>query len=280
MPYTTARDGATLHYEVHDFTPPWKAAPTIVLQHGFARSGKFWFGVVPLLARYFRVICPDLRGLGGSTPLDNPRERLTPDRCVEDFNAIADHVGAETFHLVGESIAGGLALMYAGQHPERLRSLVAIAPAVYANEWIRKSYALDYPNWEAAIRDLGVEGWARKSNALARFPADTDPAFLEWYVREVGKSDVDAVAALTAAAASVDARPFLSAITAPVLALYPQGGKIATPEMKEQLLTEVPRIHAMHIDTPFQMLNLLEPAQCARAILHFAALQEGFVPGD
>jgi 3-oxoadipate enol-lactonase len=280
MPITTALDGTALHYAVYDFTAPWKSAPTIVLQHGFARSGKFWFGIVPYLARHFRVICPDLRGMGESTPLENPRERLTPARCIEDFNAIADHAGAETFHLVGESIAGGLALMYAGQYPQRLRSLVVIAPAVYANEWIRRSYALDYPTWEAAIHDLGVEGWARKSNALARFPADMDPAFLEWYVREVGKSDVDAVAALTAAAAAVDARPFLARITAPVLALYPLGGKIATPEMKDQLLAMVPRIHAMHIDSPFQMLNLLEPAQCARAIVNFAALQEGFVPGD
>ncbi|HWZ38317.1 MAG TPA: hypothetical protein VNY08_08465 [Bradyrhizobium sp.] len=32
-----------------------------------------------------------------------------------------------------------------------------------------------------AIRALGVEGWVRKSNTLARFPAGFDPAFADWY---------------------------------------------------------------------------------------------------
>lgn len=278
MPFAQAADGTKLHYAVHDFTDPWRKAPTIILQHGFARSGRFWFNIVPYLARFFRVICPDLRGLGQSGPLDNPLERLTTANCIADIGVIADHAGEESFHLVGESIAGGMALMFAGLHPARLRSLCVIAPGVYINDWIRNAYAVGYPSWEEAIRTLGVEGWARKSNTVARFPAETDPAFLEWYAKEVGKSDLETVVALTRASATVDARPLLERITAPVLALYPRGGQIATQEMQELLLARVPQVRVKNLNTPFQMLNILKPAECAQEILNFAALQEGFVP--
>jgi 3-oxoadipate enol-lactonase len=280
MPIAQAADGARLHYSVHDYTDPWREAPTIVLQHGFARSGKFWFNVIPYLARFYRVICPDLRGLGESVPLQDPSRSLTVENCIEDIVTIADHAGLESFHLAGESIAGGLGLMFAGMHPKRLRSLCVIAPAVYANEWIRKAYAVGYPSWEEAIRDLGVEGWVRKSNTLARFPSDTDPRFLEWYAREVGKGSLESVAALTRFAGSVDARPYLDRIEAPVLVLNPTGGQIATKEMEAELLARIPKVRLTHLRTPYQMLNLLKPAECAHEILHFAALQDGFVPRD
>ena len=69
MPFVKSIDGATLHYTVHDYTDRWRDAGTIILVHGFARSGEFWFNIVPYLARFYRVVCPDLRGLGQSQPL-------------------------------------------------------------------------------------------------------------------------------------------------------------------------------------------------------------------
>ena len=39
-----------LHYRIDDFTDPWREAGTVLLQHGFARSSKFWHAFVPHLA--------------------------------------------------------------------------------------------------------------------------------------------------------------------------------------------------------------------------------------
>ena len=66
MKTVLARDGVELHVAVHDFTDPWREAPILLLQHGFGRSGKFWFNLIPYLARFYRVVCPDLRGVGQS----------------------------------------------------------------------------------------------------------------------------------------------------------------------------------------------------------------------
>jgi 3-oxoadipate enol-lactonase len=277
MPFTIAFDGTKLHYSVHDYTDKWRKPTTIMMVHGFARSGEFWFNMVPYLARFFRVICPDLRGLGQSVPLKDPARTLNIGAYLKDLVTVADHAEADTFHLVGESIGGAISLTFAGHQPDRVRTLSVLAPAIFANEWIRTAYAVGYPSWEAAIRDLGVEGWARTSNGLARFPANIDPAFLEWYAKEVGKSDVEVVAAMVNFAATVDARPFLERIEAPVLALYPTSGEIATTEQASLLLDGVRDIHVSHLRTPHQMLGMLEPAACAQQILNFAALRDGFI---
>jgi hypothetical protein len=42
MPKLIANNYET-HYELDDFTDPWKPAETIVIQHGLGRSSRFWY---------------------------------------------------------------------------------------------------------------------------------------------------------------------------------------------------------------------------------------------
>jgi len=277
MPTVKRSDGATLHYAVHDYTDRWRKANTIILIHGFARSGDFWFNMIPYLARFYRVICPDLRGLGKSLPLDDPAKAISIDAYIGDIEAVADHAGADTFHLVGEAIGGAITLIFAAEQPRRVRTLSVLAPAVWANAWIRTAYAVGYPSWVEAIRALGVEGWVRKSNTLARFPADFDPAFMDWYAREVGKADVDVVTAMVDFAGTVNAKPYLERIEAPVLALYPTGSNISSADQEAALREHIASVRVTHLNSPSAMLGMLQPAACANQILNFAAVNDGIV---
>jgi 3-oxoadipate enol-lactonase len=277
MPIVKAADGTPLHYAVHDYTDRWRKADTMILIHGFARSGEFWFNMVPYLARFYRVICPDLRGLGKSTPLNEPSRALSLVAYLGDIEAVADHADAATFHLVGEAIGGAITLIFAAERPKRLRTLSVLAPAVWANEWIRNAYAVGFPSWVVAIRALGVEGWVRKSNTLARFPAGFDPAFMDWYAREVGKADVDVVTAMVDFAGGVDARPYLPKIAAPVLALYPTGSNISSADQEAALRERIANVRVTHLDTSSAMLGMLQPRACAEQILNFAADHDGIV---
>jgi pimeloyl-ACP methyl ester carboxylesterase len=277
MPTVNAGDGTPLHYAVHDYTDRWRKAETIILIHGFARSGEFWFNMVPYLARFYRVICPDLRGLGQSTPLHDRAHALSLAAYIGDIEAVADHAGLTNFHLVGEAIGGAITLIFAAERPQRLRTLSVLAPAVWANDWIRNAYAVGYPSWVEAIRTLGVEGWVRKSNTLARFPAGFDPAFLDWYAREVGKADVDVVTAMVDFAGTVDAKPYLQKIKAPTLALYPTGSNISSSDQEAALREHIPSVRVTHLDTPYAMLGMLQPRACAEQILNFAADHDGIV---
>ena len=277
MPTLVASDGATLHYAVHDYTDRWRKAGTIILVHGFARSGAFWFNMIPYLARFYRVICPDLRGLGQSRPLADPHRSISLQAYLDDIAAVADHADARDFHLAGEAIGGAITLVFAAEQAKRVRTLSVIAPAVWANEWLRNSYAVGYPSWVDAIRALGVEGWVRKSNTLARFPADFDPAFMDWYAREVGKADVGVVTAMVDVAGSVNAKPHLEKIKAPVLALYPTGSNISSAEQEQALREHIGSVRVVHLNSPYALLGMLQPAACAGQILNFAALHDGIV---
>lgn len=277
MPKLVTGDGATLHYAVHDFTDRWLKPQSLILVHGFARSGDFWFNMVPYLARFYRVICPDLRGLGQSRPLADPHRAISLQAYLSDIATIADHAGAETFHLAGEAIGGAITLIFAAEHARRVRTLSVIAPAVWANEWIRSAYALGYPSWVEAIRALGVEGWVRKSNTLARFPAGFDPAFADWYAREVGKADIEVVTAMVDFAGGVDARPYLARIEAPVLALYPTGSNISSADQEAALREHIASVRVTHLNSSSAMLGMFQPAACAGQILSFASMHDGIV---
>ena len=84
MPTLSCSPDGQLHYLVDDFTDPWRPSETILLLHGNAESGAAWYGWVPSLARRFRVVRPDMRGFGQSTPM--PRDfPWTLDVVIGDF---------------------------------------------------------------------------------------------------------------------------------------------------------------------------------------------------
>ena len=67
-------DGCELFYTIDDFTDPWTEPQIVVMHHGMAKNHKLWFGWVPIIARHYRVIRFDMRGMGQS---DVPRPRLS-----------------------------------------------------------------------------------------------------------------------------------------------------------------------------------------------------------
>src|SRR5712692_11812732 len=122
MPTLRCSPDAELHYLVDDFTDPWLKSETILLLHGNAESGAVWYGWVPSLARRFRVVRPDMRGFGASTPM--PREfAWTLDGIVGDYARLMDSLGIQRFHLVGAKIGGVIARAFAARRPERVTTL-------------------------------------------------------------------------------------------------------------------------------------------------------------
>src|SRR5690554_5576064 len=122
MPKARLADDLEMHYEIDDCTDPWKPSETILLLHGNCESGAVWFGWVPHLARELRVVRPDMRGYGQSTPVaaDFP---WTLDVVIDDFVKLMDMLGIERFHLVGAKIGGMVARRFAARFPGRVVTL-------------------------------------------------------------------------------------------------------------------------------------------------------------
>src|SRR5438128_11918804 len=114
-----------LHYLVDDFTDPWSEPDTVLLLHGNCESSLAWYAWVPLLARRFRVVRPDMRGYGASTPM--PRDfKWSLDVIIDDYARLMASLGVQRFHLIGAKIGGIIARAFAPRRPERVVTLTVI----------------------------------------------------------------------------------------------------------------------------------------------------------
>jgi len=275
VPYFRRPGKPDIFYEIDDYTDPWKPAPTILLQHGAARSSLFWRAWVPYLSRFYRVLRPDLRGLGRSGKHQAADCGINFQGYRDDLIDLLDHLGIESVHYCGESSAGTLGMVLAAQCPERVRTLSLVSAPVSMSEEDKTSALGGYANRIEALRNLGCRGWLEASNAGRRFPADADPAMLAWSLAEMGKTDVEVMIAIFQWASQVDARPSLPKISAPVLGLYPASGIIATDVHVDLLKQLVRNVRIVRVASRAHSLQVVHPALCAREVLYFIAQCDG-----
>jgi pimeloyl-ACP methyl ester carboxylesterase len=97
-------------------------APAIVALHGLRSFAYTWESMALPLADRFRIIALDQRGRGESDW--DPERRYFAEHYVRDLEALVEHLGLTCFVLVGHSMGGSNAFVYAGAHPDRLACLV------------------------------------------------------------------------------------------------------------------------------------------------------------
>jgi 2-succinyl-6-hydroxy-2,4-cyclohexadiene-1-carboxylate synthase len=102
----------------------------LVLLHGFGDDRHSWDTLVTALSPEREVIRYDLRGFGQSSIA----ARL-PYRHAADLKALLDAFHLECCDLLGISLGGSIALNFALDHPQRVRRLVLINPALTGWDW-------------------------------------------------------------------------------------------------------------------------------------------------
>lgn len=212
MPTLRIPPDLDMHYVVDDFTDPWTKPETILLLHGNSESGLAWYGWMPQLARCFRVVRPDMRGYGQSTPM--PRDYpWSIDTIVSDYVKLMDTLEIPRFHLAGAKIGGTIARAFAARHPQRVRTLTVIgtpAPSRPSRDPI-KPLLEDFEKH-------GVEPWARRTMAArlgGRFPAEG----VEWWINFMARTAVSSQIGFMPAIAWADIRADLPKIKCPTLVL-------------------------------------------------------------
>jgi pimeloyl-ACP methyl ester carboxylesterase len=128
--YVRIADPSRWHFEERGDGPP------LLLLHGLGASSFSWRHNVGPIARHFRVLAPDLPPHGRSpAALDADYTVAALARAVLAF---LDHLALPRAALMGNSLGGGLALLLARDHPERVSALVLLAPAAALTQvpWI------------------------------------------------------------------------------------------------------------------------------------------------
>lgn len=96
----------------------------LVLLHGIPQTSYEWRHVIPLLADRFRIIAPDLRGLGDSSRATNGFDKKTV--AADVWRLVHDHLKIDSFFLVGHDWGGPTAFALTCAHQDAVRRLAIL----------------------------------------------------------------------------------------------------------------------------------------------------------
>src|SRR5262249_3773321 len=216
---------------------------TLVLLHGSASSGALWRHIKSALQSRYRCIAPDLIGYGTSAALPSHASfGLDAElRAIEPLLQCC----ADTFHLVGYSYGGVLALHLALANPPRVQSLTLIEPVFfaalkYAGDWtsyfefcrVRDEFvaALARGDRELAMRRfvdfwMGGGAWTDLSaDARASMLKAADKIVLDWqasFAADPGRARLSALAVRTLLVRGSDSPRPMRSLVAPLPAIMP-----------------------------------------------------------
>ena len=125
--------------------------PPLLLLHGHPRTHVTWHRVAPLLAPRFTLVCPDLRGYGGSSkPPTTPDHAPYSKRAMAgDMLALMRTLGHERFTVAGHDRGAYVAFRLAMDEPDAAERLVVMdaIPIVEALERCDARFALAWWHW-------------------------------------------------------------------------------------------------------------------------------------
>ena len=185
------------------------SGPPLVLIHGLMMSGGMFSTVLPLFAEQHRVICPDLRGHGGSAGLGPP---YTIPQLAKDVVELLDRLGIDQFDLFGYSNGGIVAECIGATYGPRVRRLVLACAYAYNRGTLREKAEAAVVPW--VIRGLGMQKFSRFMFSRAR---QSGAESLASPAQIMASNAKRLMLAALHEAMFFDARPLLSRIEAPTL---------------------------------------------------------------
>ena len=159
--------------------------PTLLFLHGLLGSSSNWHSIARALENDYHILVPDLRNHGRS-PHD---PAVAYPELVADLEVFMDDQGLEDVVLVGHSMGGKAAMLYALEHPSMVRALVVvdIAPVRYHSRFDTVFDALDrldlttVPSREAA--DVALAGALPDSRLRSYLLQNLQRSGGRWYWR-------------------------------------------------------------------------------------------------
>lgn len=272
MPTLRIPPDLDLHYRVDNFTDPWSEPETILMLHGNAESGRVWYGWMPRLARHYRIVRPDMRGFGASTPM--PRDfPWTVDRIIDDYCTLMDSLGIERFHLVGAKIGGTIARAFAARRPSRVLTLTAVGTS-----------APSRPNGDSGVPALielfeqhGVEYWARKDMGQ-RLGSSFPPAGVEWWIKTMGGTALSTQLGFMGTIACADIRADLPKIACPTLVITTEQNGHYSVEATRAWQEQIPNSELLVLPGDSYHVAATHADRCAEAAVAFIERQRAAAP--
>lgn len=106
---------------------PGSTKPTLLLLHGFGADSSNWVRFAGNLVDEYRVIAPDIIGHGAST--SNTSIDFHYKNQAERVGLFMDALGVQSYHVVGNSMGGGISVNLAVQRPDQVLTVALLNSA-------------------------------------------------------------------------------------------------------------------------------------------------------
>jgi len=136
----------------------------VVLLHGFPEFWYSWRHQIPVLARHFKVVVPDLRGYNDS---DKPESGYDLDTLGADIRGLIESLGYLRAHIVGHDWGGTIAWHLAQKFPQsldRLAVLNAPHPQRFLQELVSNFDQVSRSWYILAFQVPGLPEWLIQQN--------------------------------------------------------------------------------------------------------------------
>ena len=211
--------------------------PVVLLLHGFPLNGRMWSPVIPALSDAYRLIIPDLRGMGESGGTPPTATTTSMGDYADDAAALLDHLNIkESVVVVGLSMGGYIAFEFHRLHQSRVRALGLIDTRSEG----------DSPEGAKGRAEQAKRVLAEGSHVVADamkdkvFGPQVDPALKEtWHRVMAGTSPKGVAAALDALRNRSDFTPTLGQINLPTLIVVGEQDVITPPAGAKAMHTAI-----------------------------------------
>lgn len=208
MPAIDLVDGIALHYHDEGQGEP------VLLIHGFPLSSELFQPQRAALSSRFRVITPDLRGMGQS---DAPADGYSMETYADDLVALLDHLGIGQVIVGGMSMGGYVLFALLRRHADRVKGVMLLDTKA----------AADTEEGKAGRRAMAEQAQREGSPAIAdamlpkmltEQTRTEQPELVQFVHAMMAATPVDGiVGALDAMAARRDSTDLLAQINVPTL---------------------------------------------------------------
>lgn len=253
------------HIETLWLNPERSTRPLVIFLHEGLGSVALWRDFPKRFcdALNVRGLVFSRKGYGQST-LREPHEHWSADfmhrQAIDFLPAYFESLGIDAERdppiLFGHSDGASIALIYAATYPDRVRSVIALAPHIMVEDITISSIREARRAFEATDSPL--------KRKLARYHGDVDSAFYGW-------CDVW----LSESFQSFDIRALLPQITCPVLAVQGEQDAYGTMAQIDEIKSLAPQTQLVKLDNCGHSPHVDQPEAVIRAIAAASAIMLG-----
>ncbi len=209
---------------------------TLVFLHGFNGSSKSWYYQFTHFDNH-KVISIDAPGFGASTV----HEGGMPEFAVE-VAQLLEHLGIESAIIVGHSMGGMLAQLFASRFSKYCIGLVLSCTHKGRAKHAKEPLSQEIRQRMNDRENLNDEdfGSLRINRMLSSVPSNYIKSFL---VSVAGDICIEGIKWGGAAIQYLDTSPYLNALTLPILIVSADNDIVVKPEALESLIASLPTAH-------------------------------------